>query len=404
MYFKKFSLLILIALLITVSLQPVVKSQDKNPEGAVIDRNILEKDRYMEKFQNMSSFEIVRRVWNDVCAINRDEYPDSNLVLPGQTIKLPLDKFYVAKPGGTDHMWQASVYYTNEYVIPYLQTRSIIDSTHSTAKDTVLTDTTSANNNNLIVAIIALAVLLLIVALVALKNYHSRIKAEDELKEEKNKQPVVNPPFVNKENIPSFHSVSDYQLRSLANESLGYLYKNFSIIGAPIKGLINGEGINYFQDGSKRKETFKNTEGYKVRVRFEDGHEENVYNLYSCCNPLWGLTHSDTGGITFTPLTTMNPELIPTASEERIAEISEVLKGEKEKFSSPIGTVQTDKAEKIQPEVDPGFLTKVSLPNHVAFEGNIPLNTTSVKLIKELIQAANNTGKNKKDEKKDSKN
>jgi hypothetical protein len=54
--------------------------------------------------------------------MNRAQYPDSNMILPGQLIELPCNMQYVAKDdGGKDHIWQATLYFANILAVPYLQ-------------------------------------------------------------------------------------------------------------------------------------------------------------------------------------------------------------------------------------------------------------------------------------------
>ncbi len=40
-------------------------------------------DAYLEQFRGVSQVKVVSKVWLDICAANREHFPDSNRVFPG---------------------------------------------------------------------------------------------------------------------------------------------------------------------------------------------------------------------------------------------------------------------------------------------------------------------------------
>jgi hypothetical protein len=166
---------------------------------------------------------MVYDVWTKVCEMNRDQYPDSNRVMPQDVIFLPLGQYYVAKPGGKSHMWDASVYFSNEVVTPYLNgtlqvnanpTEGTLHHSIPIPIDSVKTEAYADHTG---------WVLALIVALLAFLSF---------LFHRKNKKPV-NPPFIAPERVPDPAMVTQEELRPLVQEAFGRVYgeKNFDIIG-----------------------------------------------------------------------------------------------------------------------------------------------------------------------------
>jgi hypothetical protein len=58
------------------------------------------------------SEQTVDGIWRQVCELNREAFPDSNLVFPGDSLLLPDGSYYyVTGSSGEDHMWRASRFY-----------------------------------------------------------------------------------------------------------------------------------------------------------------------------------------------------------------------------------------------------------------------------------------------------
>ena len=92
--------------------------------------NLPSDSSYLEQFRGKTPDQIVGKVWLDICDMNKKQYPDSNLVMPGDVIFTPLGTSYTAQSSsGKSHMWDASVRFANRVVKPYLSKGTIYKAT-----------------------------------------------------------------------------------------------------------------------------------------------------------------------------------------------------------------------------------------------------------------------------------
>ena len=81
---------------------------------------------YLEIFQGMSHDEILHTVWVQTCRLNREQFPDSNLIPVGAEIKLPSGYSVIAGnlvSGG--HQWRAAEWFTGRIVERYLYPKRV---------------------------------------------------------------------------------------------------------------------------------------------------------------------------------------------------------------------------------------------------------------------------------------
>lgn len=332
---------------------------------------------YLEQFRGKSFGEIVPKVWLEVCAMNRAQYPDSNLVFPGDVIALPLGKQYVAKPGGTDHMWQASTYFSNEAVMSYLLGDTAVPVVTQPVQVVEEESKSGSSNFGLWVLIVAA---LVVASLYLFRFWRSKRK-----------------PFV--KHPPDFRAATDAQVRPVAEAALGRAFgQGTQIIGRIERGTISGRQVIFFGGGPHTTETYRNEPGYRARVRFQDGTETSVVSRWSCFNPVWSAVWAEFEG-TFTP-EGGQPEAIERISDAQAAHLGvamqEIASGREPTVSvstiipgrqpapvagptpaPPAAAVAEEREEKLH-------LTKVQISSEkgLNLEGDIPL---SVEELKELI-------------------
>ncbi|MFH1161778.1 MAG: hypothetical protein V1696_00650 [Candidatus Jorgensenbacteria bacterium] len=264
---------------------------------------------YLEQFRGKTFGEIVPKVWLDVCARNRVLYPDSNLVLPGNIVVLPLGEFYTAKPGGMDHMWQASVYFANEVAIPYLQKDTHAAKTVAPIVPAVPVKTETGDFPW------GLAIFMIVLVAALMYLFYWLVF----------KRTVVPPPFIAEERIPDFQQATPEQLLPLAQEGLGRIYgeKNFEIVGPIEKGTIgDGTLTMFYADGSHRNETYHDEPGFRAHLRFKDGSESLIVSRWSCFNPCYTAQSAEFSG-TFTPEGSDQPQMIERITEAEAGDIGE---------------------------------------------------------------------------------
>ncbi|MFH0806167.1 MAG: hypothetical protein V1885_00335 [Candidatus Brennerbacteria bacterium] len=247
---------------------------------------------YLEQFRGKLYREIVPKVWLDVCALNRAQYPDSNLVSVGDTIALPVGKQYVAGLEEGNHMWQASGYFTDMVVMPYVLSEV------GTSFEEIVRVAQQPSERSALRAralLFALSIIALLVAAILWLDWSVKRRR----------------PFATMQ--PTFRGGSDEQVRSAAERALtGTFGRGFEIVGPIERGVINGRQTVFFASGRHENETFRGEPGYRARLRFQDGSEALVVSRWSCFNPVWSAEGVRFRG-TFTPQGG-RPEEIPVIS------------------------------------------------------------------------------------------
>lgn len=261
---------------------------------------------YFEQFRGLEFSQIVDKVWLWTCATNREYFPDSNRVLPGEVIKLPRNVLYVAKPnGGQDHMWQASLHFTNEYILPYLEGGTVKPIPGQTPSNKVPSQNIVEDKDWLwwVIGLLIFIILVLVASI---------------FKDKAREKEVNNPPFL--ATPPDLHA-PDAEVLPAAEASLRQsLGRGFQIVGAVERGTLNGEQTMFFSNGTHRTEHFHNEPGFRARVRFDDGTERQIVARWSCFNPVWGAKDAKFEG-TFTP-NDGQAQPVPVLSAEQTATIA----------------------------------------------------------------------------------
>lgn len=373
-----------------------------NAQAPIVSQIVLTKEDslYLEQFQGRAYGEIVPKVWLRVCELNRERYPDSNLVQLGDVITLPLGLQYVAKAGDGDHMWRASKYFSSDVVVPYLMQGFATDLDALVQGKT----TESAEKYN---GPVSLSKWLVVVALIAgifwllwtvlIKTYGRKDARE----------PAKFPSFTSRP--PDFDAAADSQIQPVASEALGQTFgQNFEIVGEIERGWINGTLVVFFADGTRRTEEYRNEEGFRAKLRFTDGTERVVVSRWHCFNPCWSASGADFNG-TFTPQGEGKPHEIPPISEsqashlsqnirdiaagrEPIAPVAEVIPGANS-VPTPSPLLQQTEGPKPAEKLR---LTKfqVSADKGLNLEGEIPLTVEELQaIVKQIVE-------NSKDEKR----
>lgn len=259
---------------------------------------------YLEQFRGKPHEEVISKVWLEVCRLNRGQYLDSNLVRPGDVIALPFGKSYIAQTGGKDHMWQASKYFVDVVVTPYLV---------GSKKYDVVVQKDSGRNapRKTDQSTFRLLCVFLLLSLGALAWMLLNRAAG------KNRRPFAT-------SIPSFEGASDAQVRSTAQSALESAFgRGFEIVGPIERGVVNGTQRVFFAGGQHKTQKFENEPGYRARLRFRDGREALVVSLWECFNPVWSATEARFRG-TFTPQNG-RPEEIEEISESQASHLSSII-------------------------------------------------------------------------------
>lgn len=285
-------------------------------QALVTSQIILTKEDslYLEQFQGHAYGEIVPKVWLRVCELNREQYPDSNLVQPGDVITLPLRLQYVAEAGGGDHMWRASKHFSSDVVVPYLVQGFATDLDAIVQKEATESETKYSDSVPFwkwLVVVAFIVGIFWILWMLLLGTYGRKDTRE----------PATFPPFTSRP--PDFDAAADSQIQPVASEALGRTFgRNFEIVGEIERGWINGTLIVFFADGTRRTEKYQNEEGFRAKLRFADGTERVVVSRWHCFNPCWSASDADFNG-TFTPQAEGKPQEILPISESQASHLSE---------------------------------------------------------------------------------
>jgi len=266
---------------------------------------------YLESFLGKSFDQQVAKAWVDICALNRENFPDSNMVQPGNIIMLPLHHIYFAMmaPQGASHMWMASVMFVHETVQPYIDKK--MQHILLTSPDTNKTGSSAIrlyNSFNDDWFWIPMAVILLLAIVVLVTLVKSTLKREHERKAFINNPPPLDAP--------------DSQVCPLAERALRRAYgRDFQIIGDIERGVATGRQIMFNKDGSTENVNFYDEPAFRARIRFSNGAESLAVCKWACFNPCVNLVSSKYKG-TFTP-NGGQPEVIENISVKEMRNIRE---------------------------------------------------------------------------------
>lgn len=254
---------------------------------------------YLEEFRGMKSDKVVDKVWREICAMNRDAYPDSNLVLPGDTILVPMGMCYVAQKTGTRHMWRAAEVFNTLVVQPYLagDTASAQNPlTPGSNSNNVHDETKKSEVLDWLPWVIAVVLALVLVSMM-LRG--------------RSKSFVANP--------PSFEGGSDARVRAVAEPALRQVFgNNVRIVGDVERGTATGTLTMFNSDGTTSEESLMNEPAYRARVRFPDGQERTVVSRWSCFNPLYNRVGARFNG-TFTPGGSGTSQRLPVMNDQQVS-------------------------------------------------------------------------------------
>lgn len=261
---------------------------------------------YLEQFRGETYRNILPRVWLNVCALNQERYPDLDVVHPGDTILLPLGRQYVAKAGDGNHVWQASAYFTNMLLTPYLTSEG--ETNGDEMLDAIREQSESGSYWSVNRSILWIVIVVALGTWTFLLLYSAK----------KRRKPFA---WV----IPSFTGASDDQVRPIAEHAFqGAFGRGFEIVGPIERGVINGKQRVFFASGHHETQNFSNEPGCRARLRFQDGTEALVVSRWACFNPVWSATNVRFRG-TFTPQGG-RPEEIPAISEALASHFGAVIR------------------------------------------------------------------------------
>lgn len=253
---------------------------------------------YLEGFRGMASDRVVAEVWKEICAMNRDAYPDSNLVMPGDTILVPMGMKYVAQRTGTRHMWRAAQVFNTLMVQPYLTGDTV------STQNTLIPSSDSNNVQDEIEKSEVLDWLPWVIAVVLALVLVSMILRG------RSKSFVANP--------PSFEGGSDARVRAVAEPALRQAFgNNVRIVGDIERGTATGTLTMFNSDGTTSEESFTNEPAYRAKVRFPDGQERTVVSRWSCFNPVYNRVGARFNG-TFTPTGSHSLQRLPVMNDQQV--------------------------------------------------------------------------------------
>lgn len=259
--------------------------------------------KYLEQFRGKFYHEIVPQVWLEVCRLNREQYPDSNVVRVGDVIKLPLGKHYLvsSEATGNDHMWRASQYFVDMVITPYLVSNRESDSSVVRERAVEQKSTSRPLFDSMLDWLLLIIMVLLVIVIVAVVVIKT-------MKLTKGQSFVKFP--------PDFESAADSQVRPIATQALGNAFgSGFEIVGEIERGVMNGTLTVFFADGRRRTEEYENEPGFRARLRFADGTERTVVCRWACFNPVWSASDAEFNG-TFTPTGGKPEEIFPITESQ----------------------------------------------------------------------------------------
>jgi hypothetical protein len=333
---------------------------------------------YLESFLGKSFDQQVAKTWTDICALNRERFPDSNMVKPGDIIALPLRRSYFAMmaPQGASHMWRASVVFVEEVVGKYADERMqhilLAPRPDSTNMGSVAQKEYKPGRG-IINMFLYIFLILLGIGLLGLLARHLQNAS-------RRRAFVKNPPPTN---------APDSQVRPLAERALQQTYgRDFQIIGDIERGVANGRQTMFNSDGSSEVVNFYNEPAFRARIRFNNGTEKLVVCRWSCFNPCVNHVNSAYKG-TFTP-GGGQPEVIENVSEKEVRDMRENIRriAREEKIVAPPVFSRPGSPAPVKPPTtktdNKMHLTKVqiSLEKGINLEGpDIPITVAELKAL-----------------------
>ncbi|MFA6099087.1 MAG: hypothetical protein WCV50_06155 [Patescibacteria group bacterium] len=284
---------------------------------------------YLEQFVGKPYSVNQSRVWLDICALNRDRFPDSNKVQPGDTIRMPLGKTYVAQSGAADHMWTASVSFMGSEVMPYLMgfwsyTHAAKPDTQPNAPKTTTTVVQATNYGWWCWQIVGLIIVGgIIIAILLLnrnrkRNEESAKSASEQL--ERNRRFVPDP--------PDFEHSQERVVAAHAEDALRRtLGPNFKRVGPVVKGKANGTLTAINADGTTQTQQFNDELAYAMDVEGPDGTRFRLFCRWGCFNLVAGSVGASFVG-TFSPIDGSTPMIVPAMTSELIDKITQKVRGD----------------------------------------------------------------------------
>ncbi len=249
----------------------------------------------------------VDAVWAKVLGIN-PEYPNPDLILPGQVIRLPLGMTYRAEEGGKDHMWRAAAEFTDVVLKPFFNGNYTTPKTPIPAPVKVRQSPGAAHQQHResekdfwgwLVFFFTLVILGL------LWHFWGRGRAYPPF--------LKNPPT--RDSSPEvIHAAAERAMRSAFGG--GVQVRRDSIV----QGTINGRQRMLNRNGSWVTERFRNERGFRATVIFPGNVERTVVSRWNCFNPVYSFTDARDFVGTFTPDNGSSEE-IPAMSHEAAREL-----------------------------------------------------------------------------------
>lgn len=299
-----------LAVIITAGFR-VSQSEDPSPRKtySMFERISREDSLYLEQYRlesygGLARHEVVPKIWLEIKALNKERYANPDLVMPGDTILLPLGMIDVARFGGQDHMWRSAEVFFDHVVIPYVTgepSPGIPDDTH--AKDPMQEASTQSFSWQAVLAWLGVASVLMTIAWVLTRSKSAR------------KNFVQRP--------PKFRGSKDGIVQGTAQDALQTAFgRGIRIIGPVVRGFITGRQRMFNRDGTTEVVDFKNEPGFQALVRFDNGQERLVVCRWSCFNPCYNCVGAEFNG-TFTPVDSNTSEPLPVMRPENVGALQQ---------------------------------------------------------------------------------
>ncbi len=291
---------------------------------------------YLEGYRHLSHERQIALAWLHVKGRNSYSYPNPDLVMPGDTLLIPLGNYYVARSGGTDHMWNAAALFVAKIVRPYLDGVLPVVVPTPTVDSSTVSDTMAAVNTHDGLRIpwwgyVLLGLILLGIALFAWYNSRSQRHNEETATSER-EQYERSLKFV--PDPPSFKKAADDEVVRTADEAAKRAFgRGVQVIGPVERGYISGEQQMFNANGTHRFETFANEPGYRARVRFANGTERLVVCRWACFNPVYSLADAEFTG-TFRPEGSSVAQEIPRISGMQTSMLYNSINGSEREFTA----------------------------------------------------------------------
>lgn len=213
----------------------------------------------------------VEVVWERVKFLNKEAYPNPDLVLPHKVLEMPLGMTYTTQEGGTDHMWRASVDFVNVVLAPYMYGNYQKSSQTPGFKTyPVFTQSSPASVTQPVGGDIPLWLIFTALMFIVLGTGLWHLFIRD----------WVYPPFVKnppERTDPQFVPTA----QRVVEETFGV---GTRIIGDIVDGVINGFQWMLSRNGSWGKHEFKKEPGFRATIEFPGGAQKVVHWRERCFN------------------------------------------------------------------------------------------------------------------------